>query len=177
MLGRSSPDVSFPFDPISLTMPPLAAQTYSHKVERPRYEATLPLRRGHAHGWLNNDDVGKIVTSRGIEGSSAARWKRTRRKRHVFNFRKSNEQSHPQELKHRFQESIQASAVSHKSGPPFGATSIGGGDGIRTHCLYIANVALYQLSYTPEEVSTLPQGATTLGFALPGLGRLGLIEL
>jgi hypothetical protein len=31
----------------------------------------------------------------------------------------------------------------------------GGGDGIRTHCLYIANVALYQLSYTPEEVSSL----------------------
>jgi hypothetical protein len=26
----------------------------------------------------------------------------------------------------------------------------GGGDGIRTHGLYIANVALYQLSYTPE---------------------------
>ena len=36
---------------------------------------------------------------------------------------------------------------------------VGGGDGIRTHCLYIANVALYQLSYTPEEVSTLAQGA------------------
>ena len=32
-----------------------------------------------------------------------------------------------------------------------------GGDGIRTHCLYIANVALYQLSYTPEEGPTLPQ--------------------
>ena len=58
-----------------------------------------------------------------------------------------------------------------------GLRSIGGGDGIRTHCLYIANVALYQLSYTPEEVSTLPQGATRLGFALPGLGRLWLIEL
>jgi hypothetical protein len=26
---------------------------------------------------------------------------------------------------------------------------LGGGDGSRTHCLYIANVALYQLSYTP----------------------------
>jgi hypothetical protein len=26
----------------------------------------------------------------------------------------------------------------------------GGGDGIRTHGLYIANVALYRLSYTPE---------------------------
>jgi Zn-dependent protease with chaperone function len=37
-----------------------------------------------------------------------------------------------------------------------GAT-LRGGDGIRTHCLYIANVALYQLSYTPEEVSTLAQ--------------------
>src|SRR5664280_1371071 len=33
-----------------------------------------------------------------------------------------------------------------------------GGDGIRTHCLYIANVALYQLSYTPEGVPTLAQG-------------------
>jgi hypothetical protein len=58
-----------------------------------------------------------------------------------------------------------------------GTSSIGGGDGIRTHCLYIANVALYQLSYTPEEVSTLPQRAMALGFALPGLGRLRLIEL
>jgi hypothetical protein len=44
---------------------------------------------------------------------------------------------------------------------------IGGGDGIRTHCLYIANVALYQLSYTPEEVPTLAQGAAGLRFALP----------
>jgi hypothetical protein len=58
-----------------------------------------------------------------------------------------------------------------------GSGTIGGGDGIRTHCLYIANVALYQLSYTPEEVSTLPQGAMTLGFALPGFDRLRLIEL
>jgi hypothetical protein len=38
---------------------------------------------------------------------------------------------------------------------PLTWTFIGGGDGIRTHCLYIANVALYQLSYTPEEVSSL----------------------
>jgi hypothetical protein len=58
-----------------------------------------------------------------------------------------------------------------------GYAPVGGGDGIRTHCLYIANVALYQLSYTPEEVSTLPQGAAALGFALPGSGRLGLVEL
>ena len=32
-----------------------------------------------------------------------------------------------------------------------GLRSTGGGDGIRTHCLYIANVALYQLSYTPAK--------------------------
>ena len=37
--------------------------------------------------------------------------------------------------------------------------TLGGGDGIRTHDLYIANVALYQLSYTPEEVLTLVLGA------------------
>ena len=29
--------------------------------------------------------------------------------------------------------------------------ALGGGDGIRTHGLYIANVALCQLSYTPDE--------------------------
>jgi hypothetical protein len=33
---------------------------------------------------------------------------------------------------------------------------IGGGDGIRTHDLYIANVALCQLSYTPDGMLTLP---------------------
>ena len=37
-----------------------------------------------------------------------------------------------------------------KSGLSWGSDQInGGGDGIRTHGLYIANVALYQLSYTP----------------------------
>ncbi len=40
-------------------------------------------------------------------------------------------------------------------------TPTGGGDGIRTHCLYIANVALYQLSYTPEGLPTLAQGVAT----------------
>ena len=29
--------------------------------------------------------------------------------------------------------------------------TLSGGDGIRTHGLYIANVALCQLSYTPDE--------------------------
>jgi hypothetical protein len=38
-----------------------------------------------------------------------------------------------------------------------GFRNLRGGDGIRTHCLYIANVALYQLSYTPEEAPTLAQ--------------------
>jgi hypothetical protein len=38
-----------------------------------------------------------------------------------------------------------------------GHRSLRGGDGIRTHCLYIANVALYQLSYTPEEVPSLAE--------------------
>jgi len=52
-----------------------------------------------------------------------------------------------------------------------------GGDGIRTHCLYIANVALYQLSYTPEEVSTLAQRPTTLRLAIPLRTRLGLVKL
>jgi hypothetical protein len=42
-----------------------------------------------------------------------------------------------------------------------------GGDGIRTHCLYIANVALYQLSYTPEEALTLAQRPPRLGLTLP----------
>ena len=42
-----------------------------------------------------------------------------------------------------------------------------GGDGIRTHCLYIANVALYQLSYTPEEALTLAQRPARLGLTLP----------
>jgi hypothetical protein len=48
-----------------------------------------------------------------------------------------------------------------------GSTSLRGGDGIRTHCLYIANVALYQLSYTPEEVPTLAQRAS--GLTLPAV--------
>ena len=48
-----------------------------------------------------------------------------------------------------------------------GSRSKGGGDGIRTHCLYIANVALYQLSYTPEEALTLAQGPPRLGLTLP----------
>ena len=48
-----------------------------------------------------------------------------------------------------------------------GSRSKGGGDGIRTHCLYIANVALYQLSYTPEEALTLAQRAARLGLTLP----------
>ena len=34
-------------------------------------------------------------------------------------------------------------------------STLGGGDGIRTHGLYIANVALCQLSYTPEGATTL----------------------
>ena len=50
-----------------------------------------------------------------------------------------------------------------------GSRSKGGGDGIRTHCLYIANVALYQLSYTPEEAPTLAQGTSRLGLTLPGV--------
>gem|GEM_PF-2285398 len=52
-----------------------------------------------------------------------------------------------------------------------------GGDGIRTHCLYIANVALYQLSYTPEEVTTLAQGPAGLCFATPAGFTLWLVEL
>jgi hypothetical protein len=61
-------------------------------------------------------------------------------------------------------------------------TTLRGGDGIRTHCLYIANVALYQLSYTPEEVITLAQGPTGLGLTLPAvvfvvLFILGLIAV
>jgi hypothetical protein len=47
--------------------------------------------------------------------------------------------------------------------------STSGGDGIRTHCLYIANVALYQLSYTPEEALTLAQRPTRLGLTLPAV--------
>ena len=42
-----------------------------------------------------------------------------------------------------------------------------GGDGIRTHCLYIANVALYQLSYTPEGVITLAQCSPRYRIAAP----------
>jgi hypothetical protein len=53
----------------------------------------------------------------------------------------------------------------------------GGGDGIRTHCLYIANVALYQLSYTPEEVSTLAEGLATLRLSAPLIFSLRLVEL
>jgi hypothetical protein len=56
-------------------------------------------------------------------------------------------------------------------------TSDGGGDGIRTHCLYIANVALYQLSYTPEEVTTLAQRPAALRLAIPLVTRLGLVKL
>ncbi len=55
--------------------------------------------------------------------------------------------------------------------------SIGGGDGIRTHCLYIANVALYQLSYTPEETFSLTQGASTLWLAIPDGIRVRIVEL
>ena len=50
-----------------------------------------------------------------------------------------------------------------------GPTSRSGGDGIRTHCLYIANVALYQLSYTPEEALTLAQRPARLGLTLPAV--------
>jgi hypothetical protein len=50
-----------------------------------------------------------------------------------------------------------------------GSRLAGGGDGIRTHCLYIANVALYQLSYTPEEALTLAQRPTRLGLTLPAV--------
>src|SRR5665213_1004511 len=43
--------------------------------------------------------------------------------------------------------------VAKEPPPPLPASDcafdLGGGDGSRTHCLYIANVALYQLSYTP----------------------------
>ena len=35
--------------------------------------------------------------------------------------------------------------------------TLSGGDGTRTHGLYIANVALYQLSYTPKGAVTLPK--------------------
>jgi hypothetical protein len=51
-----------------------------------------------------------------------------------------------------------------------------GGDGIRTHCLYIANVALYQLSYTPEEVTILTQRASTLRLAIPCDPRFWIVE-
>src|SRR5665213_2978991 len=56
---------------------------------------------------------------------------------------------------------------SKKSCQTDGSRPTGGGDGIRTHCLYIANVALYQLSYTPEEGSTLTQRSTWLELTLP----------
>ena len=42
---------------------------------------------------------------------------------------------------------------------------LGGGDGIRTHGLYIANVALCQLSYTPDERTGYPIAP---GFRKPG---------
>jgi hypothetical protein len=58
-----------------------------------------------------------------------------------------------------------------------GSSSSSGGDGIRTHCLYIANVALYQLSYTPEEVPTLAQGAARLRFAPPTNVAIRFIEI
>src|ERR1035437_4563876 len=50
-----------------------------------------------------------------------------------------------------------------------------GGDGIRTHCLYIANVALYQLSYTPEGVPTLAESVTT-GLTAPLVVEYRLVE-
>ena len=53
----------------------------------------------------------------------------------------------------------------------------GGGDGIRTHCLYIANVALYQLSYTPEEVSNFSPRPDGAGFALPAVVVVSLFVL
>ena len=42
-------------------------------------------------------------------------------------------------------------AIGHFAGIPLRPLTwaFGGGDGIRTHGLYIANVALCQLSYTP----------------------------
>ena len=58
-----------------------------------------------------------------------------------------------------------------------GSRPIGGGDGIRTHCLYIANVALYQLSYTPEGVPTLAQGVAGGRFATPLTSRFSVVEL
>ena len=39
-----------------------------------------------------------------------------------------------------------------KPDPPNGMSQVSGGDGSRTHDLYIANVALCQLSYTPERI-------------------------
>jgi len=53
----------------------------------------------------------------------------------------------------------------------------GGGDGIRTHCLYIANVALYRLSYTPEGVPTLPYGVTRSRVTTPRTIIIGLVKL
>ena len=44
---------------------------------------------------------------------------------------------------------------------------LGGGDGIRTHGLYIANVALCQLSYTPDERTGYP--------IVPGFRKRGAI--
>jgi hypothetical protein len=58
-----------------------------------------------------------------------------------------------------------------------GHRSLRGGDGIRTHCLYIANVALYQLSYTPEEVPTLAERPSRLRLALPAVVLVILFEL
>jgi hypothetical protein len=55
--------------------------------------------------------------------------------------------------------------------------NFGGGDGIRTHCLYIANVALYQLSYTPEEVCILAQRAMTLRLAVPRRNKVWLVDV
>jgi hypothetical protein len=58
-----------------------------------------------------------------------------------------------------------------------GSSTRSGGDGIRTHCLYIANVALYQLSYTPEEVTSLAQRPPTLRLAVPALSSLRFVKL
>ena len=60
----------------------------------------------------------------------------------------------------------------------------GGDDGIRTHCLYIANVALYQLSYTPVRTKVyLAQGGEfsacgcALGFFPPVIAIKIVIEV
>ncbi len=50
---------------------------------------------------------------------------------------------------------------------PLTWTFFGGGDGIRTHGLYIANVALCQLSYTPDERTGYP--------IVPGFRKRGAI--